>query len=164
MRKNKGTQLLSLPVPPSPDCERQRERCPLTFRSLWAISPNWVSLPVVLRQHDVLRALARRSSGRTALQGRELVASSRHTYHDHAACLTYAGSANVMSPKQGGITRRKVAGLICYSRCRSRLVPPARDGTDVTQIHGLTAPRTAHRSSDRPGTKGLIWQQGALII
>ena len=39
-----------------------------------------------------------------------LVAPSRHTYGDPPHGILCAGSANVVSPKQGGITRRKVAG------------------------------------------------------
>ncbi len=84
--------------------------------------------------------------------------SFRHTYRDHAARHTCAGSANVVSPKQGGITRRKVAGLFCYSRRRSRLVETVMSRKSTR----LNRTQTAHASSDRPGTRGLIWRLRAL--
>ena len=47
------------------------------------------------------------------------------------------------------------AGLICYSRSRSRLFHPVKEGTNLTQIYGFTAPQTALARQIGPEQGGL---------
>lgn len=55
------------------------------------------------------------------------------------------------------------AGLICYSRSRSRLVPPNNGMERIfTQIHGLTAPQTAHNRQIGPEQGSLSRDECAL--
>jgi hypothetical protein len=101
------------------------------------------------------RAVKKESFRKRALA---LVPSFRHTYRDHAARLTLCGVRERCEP---GTRGHHPAELLQASFAIAGAAPGLLK-RDVMQIHRLNRTQTTHGSSDRPGTRGLIWRQRAL--